>query len=74
MTLSLEKTKGDALIVQRHHATWQDYVELRDGTDRNKIAPGLSIALVESNIERLDTETNTAAAGWFMQQLQTQTS
>ena len=33
MTLSLEKTKEKALIIQRHQASWQDYVEIRDSAD-----------------------------------------
>jgi Uma2 family endonuclease len=38
MTLSLEKTKEDARFIQRHSATWQDYVALRDSLDWQKIA------------------------------------
>ncbi len=38
MTLSLEKTKDDALVIQRHRATWQEYVMLRDGADWRKIS------------------------------------
>lgn len=30
MTISLKKSKDDALIVQRRNATWQDYVAVRD--------------------------------------------
>jgi Uma2 family endonuclease len=33
MTLSLEKTSQPATIFQRHDATWQDYIELRDNTE-----------------------------------------
>ncbi len=32
--------------------------------------PGLPISLLEQTLERLETETNTAAANWFMQQVQ----
>jgi Uma2 family endonuclease len=38
MTLSLEKTKNEALIIHQRNATWQDYVALRDGKDWQKIA------------------------------------
>ncbi|NJM47855.1 MAG: Uma2 family endonuclease [Alkalinema sp. RU_4_3] len=34
------------------------------------ILPNLPISLIEQTLERLATETNTAAAKWFMQQLQ----
>lgn len=40
----------------------------------SQVLPGLTIALVEQTLERLATETNTAAANWLMQQLQTQSS
>ncbi|MGB3300801.1 MAG: Uma2 family endonuclease [Phormidesmis sp.] len=30
MTISLKKSKDDALIIQRQNATWQDYVAVRD--------------------------------------------
>jgi hypothetical protein len=36
----------------------------------SQVLTGLPIALVEQAIERLATETNTAAANWLMQQLQ----
>ncbi|GAB4339128.1 MAG: hypothetical protein OHK0047_29710 [Leptolyngbyaceae cyanobacterium] len=36
----------------------------------SKVLEGLAIALVEQTLERLTTETNTAAANWLMQQLQ----
>lgn len=36
----------------------------------SQVLTGLSIALLEQTLERLTTETNTAAANWFMQQLQ----
>ena len=37
------------------------------------VLTGLSLDLVEQALERLETDTNTAAATWLMQQLQTQT-
>jgi Uma2 family endonuclease len=37
----------------------------------SQVLNGLAIALVEQTLERLTTETNTAAANWLMQQLQT---
>ena len=37
----------------------------------SQVLTGLPIALVEQTLERLTTETNTAAAKWLMQQLQT---
>jgi Uma2 family endonuclease len=37
----------------------------------SQVLTGLAIALVEQALERLQTETNTAAANWLMQQLQT---
>lgn len=37
----------------------------------SQVLTGLPIALVEQTLERLATETNTAAANWLMQQLQT---
>jgi Putative restriction endonuclease len=37
----------------------------------SQVLTGLSIALVEHTLERLTYETNTAAANWLMQQLQT---
>jgi Uma2 family endonuclease len=37
----------------------------------SQVLTGLPIALVEQTIERLAQETNTAAANWLMQQLQT---
>ena len=36
----------------------------------SQVLAGLPIALVEQTLERLSTETNTAAANWLMQQLQ----
>ncbi|MGB0561618.1 MAG: Uma2 family endonuclease [Spirulinaceae cyanobacterium] len=36
----------------------------------SQVLPGLPIALLEQTLERLSTETNTAAANWLMQQLQ----
>jgi hypothetical protein len=36
----------------------------------SQILTGLPISLVEQTLERLETETNTAAANWLMQQLQ----
>ena len=36
----------------------------------SQVLTGLPIALIEQTLERLETETNTAAANWFMQQLQ----
>ncbi len=38
----------------------------------SQVLTGLPIELLEQMLERLDTETNTAAANWLMQQLQTQ--
>ena len=38
------------------------------------VLTGLPIALVEQTLERLATETNTAAANWLMQQLRTKFS
>ncbi|NES22694.1 MAG: Uma2 family endonuclease [Symploca sp. SIO3E6] len=40
----------------------------------SQVLTGLPIALVEQTLERLTTETNTAAANWLMQQLQTRFS
>jgi len=40
----------------------------------SQVLTGLPIALVEQTLERLTTETNTAAAKWLMQQLQPQCS
>ena len=37
---------------------------------QSQVLAGLPIALLESTLERLATETNTAAAAWLMQQLQ----
>mgnify|MGYP002777777005 CR=1 FL=1 len=37
----------------------------------SQVLTGLPIALMEQTLERLTTETNTAAANWFMQKLQT---
>jgi Uma2 family endonuclease len=38
----------------------------------SQVLNGLSIALLEQALERLATETNTAAANWLMQQLQSE--
>jgi Uma2 family endonuclease len=38
--------------------------------DTSKILTGLSIDLIEQTLDRLSRSTNTAAANWFMQQLQ----
>ncbi len=38
--------------------------------EASQVLTGLPIALVEQTLERLTTETNTAAANWLMQQLQ----
>jgi hypothetical protein len=35
----------------------------------SQVLTGLSIVLVEQTLERLDKETNTAAANWLRQQL-----
>jgi Uma2 family endonuclease len=40
----------------------------------SQVLAGLPIALVEQTLERLATETNTAAANWLMQQLQASVS
>ncbi|AFY83213.1 Uma2 family endonuclease [Oscillatoria acuminata] len=37
---------------------------------QSQVLTGLPIALLEQTLERLNTETNTAAANWFLQQLQ----
>lgn len=37
----------------------------------SQVLPGLAIALLEQTLERLTDDTNTAAAHWLMQQLQT---
>jgi Uma2 family endonuclease len=37
--------------------------------ETSRVLEGLSIALIEQTLERLDHETNTAAANWLMQQL-----
>lgn len=39
--------------------------------EQSQVLAGLPIALLEQTLERLATETNTAAAAWFMQELQT---
>jgi Uma2 family endonuclease len=36
----------------------------------SQVLPGLQFSLVEQTLERLATETNTAAANWIRQQLQ----
>ncbi len=38
----------------------------------SRVLPGLPLELVEQALERLEAETNTAAANWLMQQLQAQ--
>jgi Uma2 family endonuclease len=38
--------------------------------ETSQVLEGLAIALLEQTLERLATETNTAAANWLMQQLQ----
>ncbi len=38
--------------------------------ETSRVLEGLPIALLEQTLERLSTETNTAAANWLMQQLQ----
>jgi Uma2 family endonuclease len=43
---------------------------LYETTQISKGLTGLPILLVEQTLERLTTETNTAAANWFMQQVQ----
>jgi len=40
----------------------------------SQVLTGLPIALIEQTLEQLTTETNTAAANWLMQQLQTRFS
>ena len=40
----------------------------------SQVLTGLPITLIEQTLERLATETNTAAANWLLQQLQTQSS
>lgn len=40
--------------------------------EESRVLTGLPLGLVEQAIERLDSETNTAAANWLMQQLQKQ--
>jgi Uma2 family endonuclease len=40
----------------------------------SQVLDGLAIALLEQTLERLATETNTAAANWLMQQLQAEGS
>lgn len=41
-----------------------------EAIDQSKVLADLPISLLESTLERLDTETNTAAATWLIQQLQ----
>ena len=36
----------------------------------SQVLPGLQLSLVEQTLERLETQTNTAAANWLRQQLQ----
>ena len=38
--------------------------------EESQVLPGLQLSLVEQTLERLETETNTAAANWLRQQLQ----
>ncbi|WP_448564563.1 hypothetical protein [Trichothermofontia sp.] len=38
--------------------------------EQSTVLTGLPIALLEQTLERLTTETNTAAANWLIQQLQ----
>ena len=38
--------------------------------ETSRVLEGLPIALLEQTLERLSTQTNTAAANWLMQQLQ----
>ena len=38
--------------------------------DESRVLEGLSIGLIQQTLQRLETMTNTAAANWFMQQLQ----
>lgn len=38
--------------------------------EQSQVLPGLPIALLEQTLERLTTDTNTAAASWLLQQLQ----
>jgi Uma2 family endonuclease len=42
--------------------------------ETSQVLEGLPIALLEQTLERLSTETNTAAANWLMQQLQSNAS
>jgi hypothetical protein len=35
----------------------------------SQVLPGLPLTLIEQTLDRLTTETNTAAAAWLMQQL-----
>ncbi|WP_199247976.1 Uma2 family endonuclease [[Phormidium] sp. ETS-05] len=41
-----------------------------EAIEQSLVLTGLPIALLEQTLERLTTETNTAAASWFIQQLQ----
>jgi Uma2 family endonuclease len=41
-----------------------------DAIEQSQVLTGLPIALLEKTLERLTTETNTAAANWLIQQLQ----
>jgi Uma2 family endonuclease len=45
-----------------------------DTIDTSQVLTGLPIALLEQTLDRLATGTNTAAANWLMQQLQTMPS
>jgi hypothetical protein len=42
-----------------------------EAISESQVLTGLVIALVEQTLERLPQDTNTAAANWLMQQLQT---
>lgn len=46
-------------------------IGLYESIQVSRVLTGLPIALLEQTLERLATETNTAAANWLMQQLQT---
>lgn len=38
MTLSLEQLSSSSAVLQQHNATWQDYMQVRDRTNWNKVA------------------------------------
>lgn len=44
-----------------------------EAIEQSQVLTGLAIDLLEQTLERLTTETNTAAANWLIQQLQKQT-